>query len=59
MQGNVENMDRVIRILAGVALLGVFALVPGVWRWLGLIGVVPLITGLVGWCPIYAFFIRD
>ncbi len=59
MQGNVENVDRIIRVLAGVALLGVVVFVPGNWRWAGLIGLVPLITGLVGWCPVYAMFSRD
>ena len=56
---NIESPDRVIRIVAGLALLGVVVFVPGNWRWLGLIGLVPLITGLVGWCPVYAMFSRD
>lgn len=59
MSRNVENVDRVIRVLAGFALLGVVVFVPGNWRWVGLIGLVPLITGLVGWCPVYAMFSRD
>jgi hypothetical protein len=59
MPNNVENLDRIIRVLAGIALLGVVVFVPGNWRWVGLIGLVPLITGLVGWCPVYAMFSRD
>jgi len=59
MANNVENIDRIIRVLAGIALLGVVVFVPGNWRWVGLIGLVPLITGLVGWCPVYAMFSRD
>jgi len=59
MRGNIEAIDRVIRIVAGIALLGVVVFVPGPWRWVGLIGLVPLITGLVGWCPVYAMFSRD
>ena len=59
MPNNVENRDRIIRVLAGIALLGVVVIVPGNWRWVGLIGLVPLITGLVGWCPVYAMFSRD
>jgi len=59
MPNNVENLDRIIRVLAGIALLGVVVFVPGNWRWFGLIGLVPLITGLVGWCPVYAMFSRD
>jgi cadmium resistance protein CadD (predicted permease) len=59
MPNNVENLDRIIRVLAGIALLCVVVFVPGNWRWVGLIGLVPLITGLVGWCPVYAMFSRD
>ena len=59
MQSNVEYLDRIIRVLAGIALLSVVVFVPGNWRWIGLIGLVPLITGLVGWCPVYAMFSRD
>jgi len=59
MPNNVENLDRIIRVLAGIALLGVVVFVPGNWRWVGLIGLVPLITELVGWCPVYAMFSRD
>ena len=59
MPSNVENVDRVIRVVAGIALVGVVIFVPGNWRWAGLIGLVPLITGLVGWCPVYAMFSRD
>jgi len=59
MPNNVENLDRIIRVLAGIALLCVVVFVPGNWRWVGMIGLVPLITGLVGWCPVYAMFSRD
>ncbi|HEX7954118.1 MAG TPA: DUF2892 domain-containing protein [Burkholderiales bacterium] len=59
MTVNMERPDRLMRIAAGLALLGVVLLVPGHWRWLGLIGVLPLATGLLGWCPIYALLARD
>ena len=48
---NVGKMDRIIRIILGLALLSLVVLVPTQWGWLGLIF---LITGLVSWCPIYA-----
>lgn len=50
---NVGSIDRVIRIVAGVAILGA-----GVYyqSWWGAIGAVPLLTGLMGWCPPYALF---
>lgn len=52
MNKNVGNIDKILRIVAGVALIGLsLAGVIGVWGW---IGVVPLVTGLIGWCPAYA-----
>ena len=57
MKWNVGVVDRVLRIAVGLALLA-FALQIGFpateWNWLGWIGVIPLITGLVGTCPVYS-----
>ena len=51
MQANVGGIDRVIRIIAGLALIGAtLAGAIGVWGW---IGVVPLATGLFSRCPAY------
>lgn len=50
---NVGNIDRILRIVAGLALLVGFA-TTGVW-WM-LIGLVPLATGLMSRCPAYALF---
>ena len=56
MQANVGGIDRIVRVVVGVALI-LFALVSGsahaAWGW---IGVLPLVTGLVGWCPAYLPF---
>ena len=51
MKCNVGGIDRTLRIVVGAALVGATALsyLP-VW---GYIGAVPLLTGLVGWCPAY------
>ena len=54
MTGNVGKTDKVLRIVAGIVLLALFFILDGSARWLGLIGLVPLVTGLVGWCPAYA-----
>jgi len=52
MTKNVGQTERVIRIVAGLALMGAaYTNNLGAWAW---IGVVPLLTGLVGWCPPYA-----
>ena len=55
MKTNVGGMDRVLRIAAGLALI-VFALFGPAdiaWKWVGFFGFVPLLTGLLGWCPAY------
>ena len=57
MNNNVGMADRLARIVLGIALIA-FAIPVGFpatgWNWVGWIGVVPLLTGLVGWCPLYA-----
>jgi hypothetical protein len=54
MKANVGGVDRVARIGAGVALIALAATgTVGAWGW---IGVVPLATGLMGWCPAYMPF---
>jgi hypothetical protein len=52
MKANVGSTERIVRILVGLVLIGLAATgTIGLWGWLG---VVPLATGLVGWCPPYA-----
>jgi hypothetical protein len=53
MQSNVGDSDRIIRIIAGVFILGAFFVLEGNARWLALVGFIPLVTGLVRWCPAY------
>lgn len=53
MQSNVGGFDRILRIAAGLALLVFAAVYHGDERWFGLIGVVPLLTGLFRFCPAY------
>lgn len=53
MKQNVGGTDKVVRIVAGLGLIG--------WgvatqNWWGAIGVVPLATALIGWCPAYLPF---
>lgn len=56
MEHNVGGIDRTVRILAGLALLSLVVLLEGNARWWGLVGLVPLATGLLGWCPAYLPF---
>lgn len=53
MSSNVGGFDRVLRIVAGLILLTFVAVYQGDERWFGLIGVVPLLTGLFRFCPAY------
>lgn len=53
MKSNVGTVDRAVRILMGLALLSLVFTLEGNARWWGLVGVVPLATGLVGWCAMY------
>lgn len=54
MKRNIGTADRVIRFLLGLGLLGAIFLVEGNIRWFGLIGLVPLLTAVVGTCPLYS-----
>ncbi|MDP3842550.1 MAG: DUF2892 domain-containing protein [Oxalobacteraceae bacterium] len=56
MKSNVGTLDRVIRLLLAAGLFSLFFILPGGQKWLGLIGVVPLVTGLIQWCPLYTLF---
>lgn len=53
MKINVGNFDRVIRIVIGLTLLSLPLWLESPWRWLGLIGMMPLFPGLAGRCPGY------
>ena len=56
MKKNIGQTDRWIRIVIGVALLLFFAFNQSGLRWLGLIGIIPLATALLNFCPLYALF---
>lgn len=52
MTKNIGSTDRIVRIIVGVALIAATLTgAIGVWGW---IGIVPLATALIGWCPPYA-----
>jgi len=57
LKKNVGKIDRILRIVVGLALLAGFAFNPGgSYSWLYLIGIIPLVTGLMGNCPAYSLF---
>jgi len=52
MTQNIGNLERVVRAVVGLALIAIVFVGPQTpWGWLGLI---PLGTALMGWCPPYA-----
>lgn len=55
MMTNVGTIDRVLRVIVGLALIAMaLGYVPGyetIWGW---IGIIPLATGLFGTCPVYS-----
>jgi hypothetical protein len=54
MKLNEGTIDRSLRVVVGLVLIGLAATgTVGVWGW---IGVLPLVTGIVGFCPGYAIF---
>lgn len=53
MARNEGSIDRSLRIFLGIFLIGLAVSGVSAWGW---IGVVPLLTGLVGTCPLYSIF---
>jgi Protein of unknown function (DUF2892) len=51
---NVGPFDRILRIVGGIALLAWAFLGTSDWHMLGWIGLVPLATAAIGWCPAYS-----
>ena len=52
MEKNVGHpVDVWARVVVGIALLSLIFLLDGNARWLGLIGIVPIATAIIGWCP--------
>ncbi|MFN7087467.1 MAG: DUF2892 domain-containing protein [Burkholderiales bacterium] len=56
MKTNVGGLDRAVRIIAGIIILSLIFVLEGNARWWGLIGLIPLLTGLARWCPAYTLF---
>jgi hypothetical protein len=52
----VGGLDRGVRIVAGLALMAAIPLLDSPVRWVGLLGLVPLLTGLGAYCPLYTLF---
>jgi hypothetical protein len=56
MEKNVGGIDRAARIIVGLGVLGLYSVLGEEVRMWALLGLVPLATGLIGWCPAYLPF---
>ena len=56
MVKNIGGIDRILRVVLGLALLSLVFVLEGNARWWGLVGLVPLLTGLFATCPAYSIF---
>ncbi len=54
MTTNVGGIDRILRIVVGIAVLALFFVLEGNARYWALVGLVPLFTGLFSTCPLYS-----
>jgi len=53
---NVGQTDKMIRIILGIVLLSMFFFVEGNAKYFGVLGIIPLYTGLTGKCALYKLF---
>jgi predicted RND superfamily exporter protein len=53
MKANVGSVDKVVRYVAGIVIIAL-----GFYfkSWWGAVGLIPLLTAVMGWCPLYALF---
>ena len=56
MTRNMSALDRGVRLVAGIVILGLYGALTPPWQYLTLIGLLPLGTALTGYCPTYAAF---
>lgn len=53
MKQNIGKIDKIVRVVVGLGLLSLLFILDGDARWLGLIGLIPLGTAAIGFCPLY------
>jgi len=54
MTRNIGVADRIIRFIIGIGILGLYGALAAPWKYLTLIGLLPLGTALTGNCPVYS-----
>jgi len=53
MTRNIGTLDRILRLILGVLVLGLFGALTPPWKYLTLLGLIPVGTALTGNCPLY------
>lgn len=56
MTKNIGTLDRAIRLIVGAMVLGLFGALTGPWKYVTLLGLIPVGTALTGNCPLYTLF---
>ena len=56
MQQNVGSIEKIARVILGLGLLSLIFLLEGNIRWVGLAGIILIVTAAIGWCPISSVF---
>ncbi|MCB1508029.1 MAG: DUF2892 domain-containing protein [Hyphomicrobiaceae bacterium] len=56
MAKNIGTVDRILRVIVGIGLIAFALAGPAeiAWKWIGWIGIVPLVTAAIGSCPLYS-----
>lgn len=58
MQKNIGKVERLVRLILGGMILGLYGALPAPWNYFTLIGLIPVGTALTGYCPLYAMLGR-
>jgi hypothetical protein len=53
MKANIGNLDRFARIVVGIVVIGAGVIYQSWW---GILGLLPLVTAFIRWCPAYTIF---
>lgn len=58
LANNVGSIDRILRVVLGLVMIAFAFFGPAdiTWRWVGYLGVIPLLTAVFSMCPLYAMF---
>ena len=56
MKANVGTIDKVVRIIIALVLFSLYFVLEGNLRYIALIGIIPLLTAFMSWCPLYSLF---